>query len=74
MLWDADEAGITGMQKTIPQLLGAGFEVRLAILPAGTDPNSAGLDAVDKALAEATPVIMSARNQIKKLVEKKLKQ
>ena len=51
LLWDSDEAGITGMQKTIPQLLGAGFEVRLAILPAGADPNSAGQDEVGRAIA-----------------------
>ncbi len=72
MLWDSDEAGIAGMQKTIPQLLGAGFEVELAILPPGDDPNSAGPDKVIEALDQATPVTMSARHQIRRLVETKL--
>lgn len=57
LCFDSDTAGKNAAERSIPTLLAAGFEVRLATLPSGEDPDSLirkhGVEAFKKILREA---------------------
>ncbi len=57
LCFDSDTAGKNAAERSLPALLSAGFEVRLATLPPGEDPDSLirqyGIEAFQKILSEA---------------------
>ncbi len=57
LCFDSDTAGKNAVERSIPALLAAGFEVRVAMLPPGEDPDSLirkqGIEAFQKILREA---------------------
>ena len=61
LAYDGDEAGVAAARRALPILLGQGFAVRRAKLPAGQDPDSlrleAGPEAVHRAVTQAPDAV-----------------
>lgn len=56
LMFDNDEAGWKGTRRAASELVAAGFEVEVAMLPEGTDPGSSDIVALERAIGNAFPV------------------
>lgn len=63
MMWDGEPSTIIAACKTALQLTGYGFDMRVAILPDGKDPNEVAYPTVLKAIREA--VVINRVNAIR---------
>jgi DNA primase len=58
LCFDGDKAGLAAMWKSIPMLLDAGFEVRVAPLPEGEDPDSVDPERLKAVLERPMPALL----------------